>query len=101
MSTALLLASCLVVGIFIGAVGVGGVLLIPALMTFSNLTVHQASATALFSFFFTGIVGTWLFMRRGSVQWRTELPVCVGALAFSYIGAAAGIVIPAALLTWI
>jgi uncharacterized membrane protein YfcA len=101
MSMALLLASCFVVGIFIGAVGVGGVLLIPALMVFSSLTVHQAAATALFSFLFTGILGTWLFMRRGSIQWRTSLPVCIGALAFSYVGAAAGIVVPATVLTWI
>jgi uncharacterized membrane protein YfcA len=101
MSMGLLLASCLVVGIFIGAVGVGGVLLIPALMTFSNLTVHQAAATALFSFLFTGVLGTWLFMRRGSIEWRTSAPVCVGAFAFSCIGAAAGIIVPAAMLTWI
>jgi hypothetical protein len=101
MSMALLLASCLVVGIFIGAAGVGGVLLIPALMTFSNLTVHEAAATALFSFLFTGVLGTWLFMRRGSIEWRTSLPVCIGAFAFSYIGAAAGIIVPAAVLTWI
>lgn len=97
----LLLASSFVVGICIGAVGVGGVLLIPALMVFSNLTVHQAAATALFSFLFTGILGTWLFIRRGSIEWRTSLPVCIGALAFSYIGAAAGIVVPATMLTWI
>src|SRR5258706_15390395 len=95
MSMALLLASCLVVGIFIGAVGVGGVLLIPALMTVSNLTVHQAATTALFSFLFTGILGTWLFMLRGSMESGTSLPVCTGAIAFSYIGAAAGIVVPA------
>ena len=101
MSMALLLASCLVVGIFIGAVGVGGVLLIPALMSFSSLTVHQAAATALFSFLFTGVLGTWLFMRRGSIEWRTSLPVCIGAFAFSYIGAAASSVVPAAMLTWI
>ena len=101
MSMVLLLACCLVVGLFIGAVGVGGVLLIPALMSLSNLTVHQAAATALFSFLFTGVLGTWLFMRRGSIEWRTSLPVCIGAFAFSYIGAAAGIIVPAAMLTWI
>src|SRR6185436_18728370 len=101
MNTALLLASCLIVGIFIGAVGVGGVLLIPALMVFSDLTVHQAAATALFSFLFTGMLGTWLFIRRGSIEWRTSLPVCIGAFAFSYIGAATGIMVPATLLTWI
>lgn len=101
MSMALLLASSLVVGIFIGAAGVGGVLLIPALMTFSNLTVHEAAATALFSFLFTGVLGTWLFMRRGSIDWRTSAPVCIGAFAFSYLGAAAGNIVPATLLTWI
>jgi uncharacterized membrane protein YfcA len=101
MSMALLLACCLVVGIFIGAVGVGGVLLIPALMIFSNLTVHQAAATALFSFLFTGILGTWLFIRRGSIEWRASLPVCIGAFAFSYIGAATGGMVPATMLTWI
>jgi len=101
MSMGLLLASCVVVGLFIGAAGVGGVLLIPALMTFSSLTVHQAAATALFSFLFTGLLGTWLFVRRGSIEWRTSAPVCLGAFAFSYLGAAAGIVVPATLLTWI
>ena len=101
MSMVLLLASCVVVGIFIGAVGVGGVLLIPALMSFASLTVHQAAATALFSFLFTGVLGTWLFIRRGSLDWRTSLPVCVGAFAFSYMGATASVAVPATILTWI
>ena len=71
--TVLLLASAVVVGMFVGAVGIGGVLLIPALMIFAGLTVHQAAATALFTFLFTGIMGTWLFTRRGTIDWRTSL----------------------------
>lgn len=101
LSMALLLASSVVVGIFIGAVGVGGVLLIPALMAFSSLTIHQAAATALFSFLFTGVLGTGLYMRRGSIEWAISLPVCIGAFAFSYIGAATSVVLPVSILTWI
>jgi uncharacterized membrane protein YfcA len=90
MATLLLLGSCLVVGIFIGAVGIGGVLLVPALMVFSQLSVHQAAATALFSFFFTGLLGAWLFARRGTIAWKVAGPVCAGAFALSYAGADRG-----------
>jgi uncharacterized membrane protein YfcA len=97
----LLLASCIVVGVFVGAVGIGGVLLIPALMNFSHLPVHEAAATALFSFLFTGLLGSWLFSRRGTIEWRISLPVCLGAVVFSFVGAAVGGRVPAAVLVWI
>lgn len=87
MTTALLAAIALAVGFFIGAVGVGGVLLIPALVLLGGLGIHQATATALFSFLFTGLLGTWLFQRRGSIDWKMTAPVCAGAVAFSYLGA--------------
>lgn len=101
MAMLLLLASCLVVGVFIGAVGVGGVLLVPALMMFARLSVHQAAATALFSFLFTGLLGGGLFSRRGTIDWKVAGPVCAGAFALSFAGAAVGSRIPAAVLMWI
>ena len=45
------------VGTLIGAVGIGGVLLIPALTAFAGLPIQTAMATALFTFIFTGILG--------------------------------------------
>ncbi len=84
----LLLASGFV-GFLIGAVGVGGILLIPALVALAGLTPHQASATALFTFLFTGILGTVLFQRRGSIDWRQAAAVCAGAMIFSFLGAMA------------
>ncbi len=78
-----------IVGFLIGAVGVGGILLIPALVALAGLTPHQASATALFTFLFTGILGTILFQRRGSIDWRQAGVVCAGAVIFSYLGAVA------------
>ncbi len=82
-----LLVASTVVGFLIGAVGIGGILLIPALIAFAALTPHQASATALFTFIFTGILGTILFQRQRSIDWRQTAAVCAGALVFSYLGA--------------
>jgi uncharacterized membrane protein YfcA len=65
------------------------------LALFSGLGIHQAAATSLFSFLFTGILGTWLYQRRGSIDWRISLAVCAGALAFGFLGAfAASLVNP-------
>lgn len=83
----LLLLVSLAVGISIGAVGIGGILLIPALAALGHLGVHEAMATALFTFFFTGVVGAWLFQKRGSVEWRLTIPVCIGALLLGFAGA--------------
>jgi hypothetical protein len=95
IATALLAAVAVVVGFLIGAVGVGGILLIPALVLLGGMPIHQASATALFSFLFTGLVGTWLFHRRGSIDWRMTVPVCVGAVVLSYVGAMANSMVEA------
>lgn len=86
MTVALAVIS-LVVGALIGAVGIGGILLIPALVIVGHLPIHAASATALFTFVFTGVLSAWLFARRGSIDWRASAIVCAGALVFSYIGA--------------
>jgi uncharacterized membrane protein YfcA len=70
-------------------VGVGGVLLIAYLALFTPLDIHQSAATALFTFLFTGILGTWLYQRRGSIDWRISIPVCAAALVSGFLGAAA------------
>ncbi|MGE5523272.1 MAG: sulfite exporter TauE/SafE family protein [Rhodospirillaceae bacterium] len=82
-----LLSVALAVGTLVGAVGVGGILLIPALTAFAHLDVRQAMATALFTFIFTGITGTVLFQRKGTIDWRVATPVCAGALVFAFAGA--------------
>jgi hypothetical protein len=65
------------------------------LALFAGLTIHQAAATSLFTFLFTGILGTWLYQRRGSIDWRISIPVCAAALVFGFLGAAAAAVIDA------
>jgi uncharacterized membrane protein YfcA len=63
------------------------------LALFAGLTIHQAAATSLFTFLFTGILGTWLYQRRGSIDWRISLPVCAAALVFGFLGAATAAVV--------
>jgi uncharacterized protein len=58
------------------------------LALFAGLSIHQAAATSLFTFLFTGILGTWLYQRRGSIDWRISMPVCAAALVFGFLGAA-------------
>lgn len=84
---AALAAIAVVVGTLIGAVGIGGILLIPGLVVLGHVPIHVASATALFTFLFTGALSAWLFARRGSIDWRASVPVCLGAVAFSFLGA--------------
>lgn len=86
-------------GLFIGTVGVGGVLLIPFLVALGGLDIHAAAATALFTFLFTGLLGTALFQRRGSIRWRIAAPVCAGAVAFGFLGSVAAARIEARALT--
>lgn len=82
-----LLPAAFGVGVLIGAVGIGGILLIPALTAFAGLGIHEAMATALFTFTFTGITGTVMFQRRGSIDWRVTAPLCLGAVLFAFAGA--------------
>jgi uncharacterized membrane protein YfcA len=86
MIVGLMLVS-LVVGLLIGAVGIGGILLIPAVNLLAGLPIHTAMATALFTFMFTGILGTFLFNRRGSIDWSITIPLCLGAAVFGFFGA--------------
>ena len=69
------------------------------LALFGGMTIHHAAATALFSFLFTGVVGTWLYQRRGTIEWRVAVPVCAGAIVFGYVGAVAGAQVDARLLS--
>jgi uncharacterized protein len=82
-----LLLTAFGVGALIGAVGIGGILLIPALTAFAGLPIHAAMATALFTFAFTGITGTVMFQRHGSIDWAVTRPVLIGAIFFAFVGA--------------
>jgi uncharacterized protein len=97
----LLLSAAWAIGLLIGAVGIGGVLLVPVLAALVGLSVHEAMATALAGFIATGIVGTWLFQRRGSIAWELAIPVCLGAVVFAVFGAFVNAHTSASALVWL
>lgn len=76
-----------VVGILIGAIGIGGVLLVPMLTYVLGISIHVAIATAMFSYLFTGLVGAFEYSRRGSINWGKGLWLCLGGMPGGYLGA--------------
>lgn len=97
MSLILVLIS-LLAGLLIGAIGIGGVLLVPALTYIVGIDVHQAIPACLLSFLATGIVGAIVFARHGSIQWSVVIWLCLGAIPSAYLGAIALPSIPADLV---
>ena len=76
MTTAVLGLTAVLVGVLVGTVGVGGVLLAPALILIGRIEPHQATAISLLSFTLTGLVSAAMYRRR------KEFPgVLVGTLA--------------------
>ena len=99
--TLFLALSCVVVGFLCGATSIGGILLIPAIQFSTGMPLPLASGTALCSFFFTAVVGTWLHWRGGNLQKNIVLPQCIGAATFGCFGALTKYVVGAVALNTI
>ncbi|AXB42286.1 sulfite exporter TauE/SafE family protein [Amycolatopsis albispora] len=88
------------VGLLIGAVGVGGVLLPPALVHLGGFDVHAAAATSSWAFLFTGVVGTLAYARHESMPWPLARRLALGAAPAAAAGALVnGLVSP--LVVWL
>src|SRR5215216_7956687 len=97
--TIILLVSALIVGVLVGCVGIGGVLLPPALAYVGGLDLHLAMATSMWSFLFTGAVGTMAYSRRNSVDWRMALWLSTGIVPAAILSARSNAALPAEVLT--
>jgi uncharacterized membrane protein YfcA len=84
---ALLVAATLVVGCLIGSVGIGGVLLTPALVYIGGMDVHEAMGTSMCAFVLTGISGTASYSRRGTLDWSSASRLALGAIPGALVGA--------------
>lgn len=84
----------LVVGVFIGCIGIGGVLLVPSLTYIGGMDVHVAIASCMLSYLFSGAVGAIEFARRGSIQWSMSGWLCAGAIPGAFLGAATVSIVP-------
>ena len=96
METVFLVVTTLCVGFVSGCTSVGGVLLIPAMLAWTGLDPRTVAGTMLLCFFFSGIYGTFLHHRAGRIDFRSAMPMCLGAALFGYLGAIAKQYVPVA-----
>lgn len=78
------LAAC--IGVLTGATGIGGFLIIPALVILADLDVRTAIGTALVLSAVSGLLGAGLYRRKGNMPWPLVLPLVVGAACFAVVG---------------
>jgi hypothetical protein len=83
------------VGLLIGTIGVGGVLLPPALVHLYGLDIHAATGTSSWSFLFTGVVGTLAYARQKSMPWPLVGRLTVGVAPAAVLGALTNGLVPA------
>lgn len=77
-----------VVGLFSSLFGIGGgVVLVPALLYFSELPIHAVSATSQFGILLTSPVGLAVHSLQGDVDFHDVLPLVAGGLLGGPIGA--------------
>ena len=82
-------AAALAIGALIGCVGIGGVLLVPTLAFLGGVAIHDAIAAAIFSYLFSGAAATWVYARKGSIDWGSSLWLAIGAMPAALAGAIA------------
>ncbi|MCP5038923.1 MAG: sulfite exporter TauE/SafE family protein [Rhodobacteraceae bacterium] len=90
-----LVSICLLVGVLIGAIGIGGVLLVPALTLIAGISVHEAVPVCTLSFLATGVIGVIVYARHGSIQWPKVIWLCLGAVPAAFLGSVSLLSIPA------
>ena len=74
-------------GALIGCVGIGGVIIVPALVYLLDVPVHTAIAAAMFAFLMSGIVGTAVFSHARSIRWDMTGWMWAGAIPAAFVGA--------------
>ena len=101
LTLALLGVIGLLVGVLIGCIGVGGVLLVPALAYVAGIDIHIAIASCMLSYVFSGLVGGIAFARKGSVPWSLAGWLFAGAMPGAFAGAAAVALVPGRVLEFL
>jgi len=76
----------LFVGLLIGSVGIGGVLLVPALKYLGQIPLHTAIPACMVGYIATGVIGALVFGKHGSINWKMARFVCLGALPGAFFG---------------
>ncbi len=74
-------------GLLIGCIGIGGVILVPALVFIGGIPIHRAIPAALLAYIVSGVVATAIFAREKSIRWSMAAWLCVAAAPAAFAGA--------------
>jgi uncharacterized protein len=86
----------LVAGVFIGAIGIGGIILVTGLIYIGGMKPQTAIAACMMGYLLSGVVGTWQYARANSIRWPMAAWLCLGAMPAALAGAMAANNMPAA-----
>jgi uncharacterized membrane protein YfcA len=88
----------LLAGFLIGAVGIGGVILVPSLVYLAGAPILAAISGATLSYFLTGLLGTLLYAKARFIRWDMAGYLIAGAMPAALAGALTAHFAPGALL---
>jgi uncharacterized protein len=74
-------------GLMIGCIGIGGVILVPALVFLAGIAIATAIPAAMFAYILSGLVATLVFARHKSIDWRMATWLCIGGAPAAFAGA--------------
>ncbi len=77
----------IVSGLMIGCIGIGGVILVPALVFLANIPIKVAIPAASLAYILSGLVATIVFARNKSIHWGMAIALCIGATPAAFGGA--------------
>ncbi|MEX6465965.1 sulfite exporter TauE/SafE family protein [Dietzia cinnamea] len=99
ITTIVVVALAVLVGLSLGLLGGGGSILVVPLLTYiGGLDAREAIATSLFVVGATSLVSLAGHARKGNVQWRTGLIFGAAGMVGAFLGGLAGGYIPGTLL---
>lgn len=76
-----------VAGTLVGCVGIGGVVIVPALVYLANVPFQTAIPAASAAYIISGIIGTRAYAGAGHVPWRAATPLFIAAMPAAVAGA--------------
>jgi uncharacterized protein len=77
----------IVSGFMIGCIGIGGVILVPALVFLAGISIKVGISAAMLAYILSGLVASFVFARNKSIRWRMAAWLCTGAAPTAFLGA--------------
>lgn len=73
-------------GLLIGCIGIGGVLLVPALVFVAQIPIQTVIPAAMMAYISAGVIGTAVFAHNKSIRWSMAAWLCLGAAPTAFAG---------------